>query len=249
MEKLQKLLSRFGLSPTAARVYLALLELGKGTADTIAKRSKSYKANVYDALEKLQEVGLSSYLYEENRKIFIPTNPQKIPSLLDDLEEKKKEEFTELRQEIFTFMPLLQAKYGEVKEKELFEVYRGRKAYKALITEILQEKPKVWKGFGNLQVQESFPVEFQKWFKNIEICLFSTKTKEVIQRAKEASETTKVEIKWLPKEIYMPIVWVVFGQNVLIILYQPDIVIMRIKSDQIVKTFSSQFEYFWKKYS
>ena len=65
---------------------------------------------------------------------------------------------------------------------------------------------------------------------------------------KEAEKTTKVDVIWLPKEVYMPIVWVVFGENVLIIIYEPDIILMRIKSEQVVKTFSNQFDYLWGKY-
>ena len=54
------ILQQFNISPTAAKVYLALLELGKSSADKIAKRAETYKANVYQALEKLAEVGLAN---------------------------------------------------------------------------------------------------------------------------------------------------------------------------------------------
>ena len=130
----------------------------------------------------------------------------------------------------------------------MFEIYRGRKAYKAIINEIVGERPKYWKGFGNFQIQAFFPIDFKKWFKSIEIKLFSTKSDEVIKRMEAAKETTKVEVTWLPQEVYMPIVWVVFGENVLIIIYEPDLILMRIKSEQVVKTFSNQFDYLWGKY-
>ena len=69
--------------------------------------------------------------------------------------------------------------------------------------------------------------------------LFSTKSEDIIKRMKEAEKTTKAEVAWLPKEVYMPIVWVVFGNNVLIIIYEPDLILMRIKSEQVVKISSS----------
>ena len=56
-----------------------------------------------------------------------------------------------------------------------------------------------------------------------------------------------MKVCWLPKDVYMPIVWVVFGDNVLIIIYEPDIIMVRIKSADVVKTFSSQFDYLWEK--
>tara|TARA_Y100000310_G_scaffold345733_1_gene469004 strand:- start:12727 stop:13479 length:753 start_codon:yes stop_codon:yes gene_type:complete len=243
------LLQKFGLSPTAAKVYMALLELGQASADKIAKRAKTYKANVYDAIDKLEEVGLSTYIYEGNKKQFIPTNPEKLPQILEDMKNKELDRMEMMKKEIGELMPQLKAKYGSIKEKELFEVYRGRKAYKAVINEILKEKPKFWKGFGNFQVKEAFPIEYIHWFKKVPFRLFSTKTKKVEALKKEAGKTCDVKVTWLPEEVYMPIVWVVFGNNVLIIIYEPDLILMRIKSEQVVKTFSNQFDYLWKKYN
>ncbi|MDP7180347.1 MAG: helix-turn-helix domain-containing protein [Candidatus Woesearchaeota archaeon] len=249
MKEYAPLLERFNLSPTAAKVYIALLELGKATADKIAKRVGTYKANVYDALDRLEEAGLSSYLFEDHKKFFIPTNPEKLPQIVDDIKAKDMEKLDNLRKDITNLMPQLKAKYGSIKEKELFEVYRGRKAYKAVINEILKEKPKLWKGFGNFQVKEVFPIEYIHWFKKVPFRLFSTKTKKVEALKKEAKKTCDVKVTWLPEEVYMPIVWVVFGNNVLIIIYEPDLILMRIKSEQVVKTFSNQFDYLWEKYN
>lgn len=94
-----------------------------------------------------------------------------------------------------------------------------------------------------------FPNEFKRWFRKCPFRLFSTKTEEVVKRMKEASKTCNVQVTWLPKEMYMPIVWVVFGNNVLIIIYEPDIILIRLQSKQIVETFSNQFEHLWNKYS
>ena len=249
MANYTNLLQKFGLSPTAAKVYLALLELGQGSADKIAKRANTYKANTYDAIDKLEELGLSTYIYEGNKKQFIPTNPEKLPQILENMKKKELGKMEEMKKDITELMPQLKAKYGSIKEKELFEVYRGRKAYKLVIEEILKEKPKLWKGFGNFQIQEAFPLEYQRWFRKVPFRLFSTKTKKVEALRKEASKTCDVKVTWLPEEIYMPIVWVVFGNNVLIIIYEPDLIMMRIKSEQVVKTFSNQFDYLWKKYN
>ena len=243
------LLQQFGLSPSAAKVYLSLLELGQASADKIAKRAKTYKANVYDALDKLAEVGLSTYIYEGNKKRFIPTNPEKLPQILEDMKQEQLSKMETMKKDITALMPQLKAKYGSIKEKELFEVYRGRKAYKLVIEEILREKPEVWKGFGNFQIKEAFPLEYIHWFKQVPFRLFSTKTKKVEALKKESEKSCDVQVTWLPKDVYMPIVWVVFGKNVLIIIYEPDLIMMRIKSEKVVNTYSSQFDHLWEKYN
>ena len=248
MQNYIETLKKLELSPTASRVYIALLELGKASADKIAKRAGTYKANVYDALEKLKSIGLCTSLYEENKTLFLATNPVKLPQIVEEVEQKHSEKMQKLKSELAEILPQFEAKYNSIKEKELFEIYRGRKAYKAAINEIVREKPKYWKGFGNFQIQAFFPVEFQRWFRGVRISLFSTKSNEVLSRMEESKKTTAVEVVWLPKEVYMPIVWVVFGENVLIIIYEPDLIMMRIKSEQVTKTFSNQFDYLWKKY-
>jgi len=117
-----------------------------------------------------------------------------------------------------------------------------------LIRDIIRENPKYLKGFGNLQVQEYFPNNFKSWFKHTKFMLFSTTSLAFEKRLKEARKTTKVEIKYLPEDLYMQIVWTLFGDNLLILIYEPELIALRIKSEQVFKTFSDQFDYLWKKY-
>src|SRR3990167_99938 len=99
------LLQKFDISPTATKVYIALLELGKASADKIAKRAGTYKANAYDALEKLAGLGLVSHIFEENRKLFIPTNPEKLPQIIEEIREKHSQKMQELKNELNKIMP------------------------------------------------------------------------------------------------------------------------------------------------
>lgn len=245
-EECTSIIMKFDISPTGAKVYLALLELGKSSADKLAKRVGTYKSNVYDALDRLMDRGLATYIIEENKTLYIPTNPEKLTNVVEETKQKIIARYEELRNSLEQIMPKLLSSYNSVKEKDLFEVYKGKKAYKAMILDILRENPKYWKGFGNLQVQEFFKIDFPKWFKKVKFRLFATKSELVLKRLAEARKSTRVEIKWLPEDLYMPIVWTLFGDNLLILLYEPDILALRIKSEQIVKTFSNQFDYLWK---
>src|SRR3989338_3130029 len=245
MKQYEDLLTKLNLSPTASKVYLALLESGKATANTIDKKAKTYKPNAYDALARLEHIGLVSSITEGNKRFFIPTDPQKIEVILDEKEHQEILKYELLRKSVQEALPKLQTLYTSTKEKDTFEVYRGKQAYKALIAEIVREKPAYWKGFGNLQIYDLFHLEFHRWFKDIPIKLFSAKSDVVLRRFEEAKTSANVEIKWLPQELHMPVVWVVFGNNLLIVIYEPEIIVMRIKSKQIVETFSSQFDYLW----
>ena len=109
------ILRRFNISPTASKVYVALLELGKSSADKIAKRVGTYKANVYDALDRLMDVGLATYIIEEKKKLYLPTNPEKLIGTVEESKQKAVESYEELKKDIERIMPELSAKYNSVK--------------------------------------------------------------------------------------------------------------------------------------
>lgn len=250
MLKPESVLVELGLSPTAARVYLALVALGPASVDAVAQKAGTYKANALSALSKLQQMGLCSSMFEGRRRVYHAAPPERLSDLLAEFRQAEREKNERLQGELAGILPHLSGQFGALAEKDKFEVYRGRQGYKAVISEIVRtEAPSVWKGFGNLQVQEYFPVDFAKWFKNTEFRLFSTPSKKLDQLAKAARKTTKVTIRRLPDEVFMPIVWVVFGDNVLILVYAPDVVAIRIQSRPVVRTFSSQFDYLWKRHA
>jgi sugar-specific transcriptional regulator TrmB len=246
-EKYVEILTKFEISPTAAKVYLTLLNLGKSSADQIAKNVGTYKPNVYGALDKLIEVGLASYIFEGKKKLYIATNPKKLDIIADELRQKTVTEYDNLKVNIDSILPQLSLSYYSKKEKDLFEIYKGRKGFRAMMQDIIQEKPKYWKGHGNLQIQEYFPQDCTKWLKNVRFMHFATKSEAVLRRLKELKKSVHVETKWFSESITMPVVWTVLGKNLLIIIYEPEIIALRIKSEQIVTTFSNQFDYLWDK--
>src|SRR3989338_7633810 len=94
------LLQKLDISPTASKVYIALLELGKSSADKIAKRAGTYKANAYDALERLMEAGLASSITEGNKKLYLPTNPEKLISVAEEAKQNALESYESLKADI-----------------------------------------------------------------------------------------------------------------------------------------------------
>lgn len=246
MKESRKLFEGFGLSPTAAKAYRALLEGGALTADRLAARCGTYKANTYQALDRLAEAGLVTSVIEGKKRMYYPTNPRKLQGFLEEKRRQDSEKWSGLESELNRVLPELLTQFTLKKSPDVFEVYKGKTAFRAMMREILEEKPAAWKGFGNLQVQAHFPTDFPKWFRHVPIRLFSLKNGDTVRRLKEAKRWTKVLVRWLPEELRMPIVWVVFGENLLILIYEPELIALRIKSAPIVNTFSSQFEYWWK---
>ena len=116
-----QILQEIGLSNTEAKVYLALLELGSALAGEITKKSEVNRTNVYDALERLIEKGLVSYVISANRKMFEAVNPERLREMLREKQVK-----------LDSVIKNLQIKYRENKSEEDATIFKGKKGIKSI---------------------------------------------------------------------------------------------------------------------
>lgn len=100
-------LINFGLTKNEAKVYVALLKLGSGSAMEITKKSKVHRVNTYDVLERLIKKGLIGTVINSNKKIYEVGNPDQLMKLL-----KEKEESLSL------ILPQLKKEFKAKKEKQ-----------------------------------------------------------------------------------------------------------------------------------
>ncbi len=91
---LTKKLEEIGLNEKEAKVYIAVLELGEGSASEIAKKSGVNRATTYFTLENLMKIGLVSASNEEKKQKFVPEDPSQLENIItkqqQELELKKK---------------------------------------------------------------------------------------------------------------------------------------------------------------
>ena len=80
-------LNHFWLSQKEAKVYLAGLELGTTTATNTSIKSNIATTRVSDLLEKLIELGLTSYAIKNNKKYFTMANPNELSKILEEKQE------------------------------------------------------------------------------------------------------------------------------------------------------------------
>ncbi len=81
-------LMKLGLSKTESVLYLALLKLGASNVQNLIKETGFYKANTYQALERLIDKGIISKVVENNHRIYQIQNPQ---SLIEYVDKKRHE--------------------------------------------------------------------------------------------------------------------------------------------------------------
>ena len=123
-----KPLEDIGLTNAEIKVYLTLLEIGQTKVGPIIKKSGLQSSVVHNALHKLQDKGLISYIKKGQIKHYKSTDPK---NFMDFIEEKKKN-FQKI-------LPELLLKQKLAKERNEAEVYVGYKGIMNLLLEIIKD--------------------------------------------------------------------------------------------------------------
>jgi len=133
-------LEKLDLNGRQAKVYLALLQLGSGTAIDIARTTRLKHPTVYDVLDVLKARSLVSETFEDGRKLYSAENPDRLRMA----EEERRRTLDEL-------LPDLQALYRGGAKRPRVRVYVGREGLEAVNEGLLSVKSKEYFYFGGLR--------------------------------------------------------------------------------------------------
>lgn len=124
-----KSLEGLGLNEKEARVYMALLPRQDTGTSNLIRATGLHGQFVYQALDRLEALGLAKHVVERGRKKFSASSPARILSLV---EEKKLSAQATVRQ--------LEGMFAG-KHEQSFEVYQGQSAFIAHELELLRSMP------------------------------------------------------------------------------------------------------------
>lgn len=121
-------LLELGLNEKEARLYLAAIKSGAGTAQVLALESGIKRATVYSCIDSLIAKGLLHTEINGVRKLFIPEPPEKLTTLL----EQKKQALTNL-------LPQLTQQYLHASpHKSNIKIYHSLSGIKSVYDHILE---------------------------------------------------------------------------------------------------------------
>jgi len=237
-------LEEIGLTSSQIKVYIALLELGETTSGPILKKSKLHNSVVYNALNRLTEQGLVSFVKKGKIKYFSITDPKNILKYIDDKREKIRE-----------IIPKFVAKQKLAKSKQEAEVFLGWKGVYAAFNKILEGLPKggEYIGFG-AGFEDQYTEEAKKFFREYQKKRSLMKLKIRIV----ANETAREQIKkygWYPNfgkpdyryvNGFAPIGVIIFGDNTLNVAFSDNPVAVIITSKEITDSYRRCFEKMWE---
>jgi len=230
-------LQEFGLSNTEAKVYLALLEIGKSQAGQITKKSGVNRTNVYDALERLISKGLVSYISLNNKKMFEAISAVRLEEILAERQSKLKKVINEIK-----------SRYLSRKKDEDAEIFKGKEGIKSIFEDILREKKSLFVYGAESKFREMFPFYQKHW--NDERAKLKIKVKiiysERVRAIKKKEGLKLLEMKFLPETYEFPSMVMVYGDNVVTVVWAEMPFAFAVKSKEVAKSNMNYFDILWK---
>jgi len=232
---MERTLEQAGLTRIESKIYLSLLDLGPSLAGMISRKSGVHRRSVYDAVERLIQKGLVSYIVRNNRKYFEAADPQSVLQFM----RRKENDLTEK-------LPLLTAKYNATKEKQETTFYKGKNGLKSVFEDELNVGEEILILGASSRATEILAYYFH-WFdkrrvaKKIPVRLIYNQSKRIKHNIKLA------KIKYLPSEYENPAAMNMYGDRVAIIHWskeRPFAILIRDR--EIAEGYKKYFELMWK---
>jgi len=142
----ETLLRKLGFTDSAARVYLAALELGPSPVQVIAKKANISRPSAYAAIDELSEDGLMSSVESGKKRLYAAESPDRLLSFVHS-RVKRMETLSREVEDRLTQLKLLAA--GERPVVRLFE---GLEGLRAIQDDIQRTHPKEILEIGNNDV-------------------------------------------------------------------------------------------------
>ncbi|MGV8162878.1 MAG: TrmB family transcriptional regulator [Candidatus Nanoarchaeia archaeon] len=129
-------LMNLGLSETESVLYLTLLRLGSLDVLSIVKETGFYKANTYDALEKLCNKGIVSKIIDGKRRVYQLQQPNSLVEFI----KKKKTDLDAQEKLAESLVAKVKLSKKHTLSKETAFVFTGLAGVKQIYSEIIEQK-------------------------------------------------------------------------------------------------------------
>jgi sugar-specific transcriptional regulator TrmB len=231
---MEETLEVFGLTPTEAKVYLALINLGPSTAGILARKAGIHRRSAYDATDRLSEKGLVGYMVKNNKKYFEAVNPERLPELLQEKE-----------QALRNILPSLKAKYHSSLEKQETLFFKGKGGLKTVFEDQLSTKKEILI-MGASSLAQTILSYYFHWFnkrreqQRIPVKLLYNEKDRKKRNLKYA------QIKYLPAQVQNLAAMNIYGDKVAIIHWskeRPFAIVIQDK--EIANGYRTYFEFLW----
>lgn len=239
----KRVLEYVGLAGNEAKVYLALLDLGSALAGEITKRSGVNRTNVYDALNKLAEKGLASYVLKANRKYFEAASPERIMSYLDEREEeihRKKDLFGSVLTD-------LEERRKLSREPQEATIYKGKKGLISVAEDVLNMKRELLVFGAEGRFVDMFAHYAEQWHARRGELQIPVKIiyNEKIRAKKSKANFPAMQMRFSDAVYDTPATTWIYGEKTAIIVWADQPIATLIRSKDVSDSYKQFFDILW----
>lgn len=233
----EEVLIELGLNRNEARVYLSLLDIGPSIISRISDHSKIHRSNVYEIITKLSDKGLVSSIVKDDEKIYEAAHPSNLMNLI-----KEKEII------LNNILPELELKHKLAESKSEVKIYEGLASARNAMEHMLAKGAPI-DVFGVSSKAPSLIGPFLENFHRRRVekgihfrHIYNTDCSE---RAEFLNGLTHTETRFLPKEYDVEVATNICGDEVIIIQWEKDAVVLHIRNKKIADAYQKYFDLMW----
>lgn len=157
---IEPLFTQLGFSANETRLYLLLAEMGKSTAQLLAKRAKVPRTTTYSVLQSLIDKGLVSEEQKQGTTFFIANQPASLLRLVQREQESLKQKERAAKELIEQVKPFFRSKFFSLPRIQFFE---GSSAVENMLFDYTEEwrqgimrEDNIWWGYQDHTFVESY---------------------------------------------------------------------------------------------
>ncbi len=200
-QALQKSLVEIGLSDKEAGVYIALLELGRGTVSQISRKANINRTTGYDILDSLSSKGLVSISGKEPKQEYSAESPEQLENFVAGEIQKKHAALRKTE----TLVPELKLLHN-IGDRPRVRFYEGTDGLQQVYEDTLTSHEPI-RAFATVDdMHAALPNYFPKYYKRrasagIHIRAIVPKTEIGIERRRHDKEELR-EMALVPKDTF-----------------------------------------------
>jgi sugar-specific transcriptional regulator TrmB len=237
-------LRKLGLSQSEATLYLSLLKLGASEVQPLIEETGFYKANIYQALERLCEKGIVSKIIENRKRVYQIQKPE---SIIEFIKKKKDEldEQEEIAKELVKNIEKKKSSYVQ----ETAMVFRGIAGVKQIYSEIIEKKLDYFV-FGSPKESEIIIEDY--YWQNLHLKQKEHKIKakmifhKSLRKWKKLIPKDIIDLKFFDEEFEPLTETTIYGTKVAFVVWTENPIVTIINNEHVVNSYKQLFNLLWK---
>ena len=237
-------LIKLGLSQSEATLYLALFRIGASDVNRLVQETGFYKANVYQALERLCDKGIISKIIEKNRRVYQIQNPDTLIGFIDEKKDELEKQ-RKLAKKLTKEVELSKHSFPQ----ETAAVFTGIGSVKKIYSDIIKNKLDYYV-FGSPLESETVIQDY--YWKNLHAKQheFGIKAQMIFHKSlrhwKKFIRHKEVKIKFLDMKFEPLTETTIYGTKVALTVWTEKPVVTIINNKHVAQSYKQIFDILWK---